>query len=125
MTAKPTTTANVPPAPPAEPVAPAGLAAPAAAPLEFATAPLEIKIRHVRFVTKGTLIASPREAEDHVEARKGPDIPKGYDIHFVESQRRFRFDRYEGGKWTAAKWLHESRIENYEEWDAAQPSSAE
>ena len=91
------------------------------APVAFATT--VIRIRHVRFITKGTLIASPREAVDHLEARKSADIPVGYDIYFVETQRRFRFDRYEGGRWLVTKWIHESRIESYEEW--AQPNNAE
>lgn len=86
--------------------------------------PLPIRIRHVRFVTKGTLIANPREAEDHVAARK-PEMATGYDIWLVPERRAFRFDRYEAGRFVVTKWMPESRIESFECDDAeTQPNSA-
>lgn len=79
--------------------------------------PPGIKIRHVRFVTKALILASPKEAEDAVPAREGDKVPKGYDIWYVPSRRAFRFDRYEDGKLWKVKWMHESRIDTWEEWD--------
>lgn len=89
-------------------------------------APL-IRIRHVRFVSKGVIIASPKEAEDALSARDSDKIPAGYDIWLVPDRRAFRFERWDGGKHRVTKWVPECRVDNYEEWvdaDRDHPSSA-
>jgi hypothetical protein len=76
------------------------------------------RIRHVRLVTKGLIISRPNEAEDQVAARED-GRPKGYDIWYFSNQRRFRFDAYDGNQLQRVKWMPESRIDVFEEWDPA------
>ena len=82
-----------------------------------------IRIKHVRLVTKGLIIGSVREALDAVPARENDKAPSGYDIWYVPARRAFRFDRYEAGALFRTNWMHESRIDVYEEWDAT-PTAA-
>lgn len=80
-----------------------------------------IRIKHVRLVNKGVIVGSVRESLDAVPAREDDKVPTGYDIWYVPARRAFRFDRYESGKFFRTNWMHETRIEVYEEWDASSP----
>lgn len=77
-----------------------------------------VRIKHIRFVTAGLILGSVRDALDAVSARE-PVAPAGYDIWFVTAERRFRFDVYENGAHTRTKYLHETRVEAYEELEPA------
>ena len=90
-------------------------------PALFADAP-GIKIRHIRFNTKGMIIASPKEAHEQVVARETDATISGYDIWYVIERRAFRFDRYDNGQLRVVKWVPEAIVVVYEQWD--QPSSA-
>lgn len=85
-------------------------------------APGPTRIRHVRFVTRGLIVSSPKEAEDAVHARLD-NKPRGYDIWLYGD--RFRFDWFDGGKLSVTKWMHISRIDVYEEWATAAPTPAQ
>lgn len=76
-----------------------------------------VRIAHVRFNTKGVIIASPKEAEDAVSARESDKKPTGYDIYLVPERAAFRFDRYDGGQFRVTKWIPAGNVHNYEDWD--------
>lgn len=90
---------------------------PAAAPVAG-----ETKIRMVRFLDKINL-TSVNQPDTAIGGREADD-KDGYDITFVSARRAFRFDKYERGKHVKSRWVHETRIEVHEDWDAPQPISA-
>lgn len=83
----------------------------------------ETKMRFVRFVTKGLTLTSMNKPDDYIAARETP-AKDGYDIAFVDARRAFRFDHYERGALTKRRWVHETRVDVAEDWDAPQPISA-
>lgn len=86
-----------------------------------AQAPREIRISMVKFLTKGQVIASPREAMDGVTARADGQRD-GYDVHLLLDEDRFRFVFHESGK-VRVRYLHVSRVDAYEEWNDRDQSS--
>lgn len=76
-----------------------------------------VRIKHVRFTSKGMIIASPKEAEDALSARESDKKPVGYDIYLVPERAAFRLDRYDGGQFRVTKWIPTTNVHNYEEWD--------
>jgi len=76
-----------------------------------------IRIKHIRFTSKGMIIASPKEAEDALSARESDKKPVGYDIYLVPERNAFRLDRYDGGAFRVTKWIPASNVHNYEDWD--------
>jgi hypothetical protein len=81
-----------------------------------------IRVSHIRFNTRGVIIASPKEAEDALTARETAAKPSGYDIWWLPERNAFRCDRYDGGKFRITKYVLGTNVHNYEEWPAEQPS---
>lgn len=79
-----------------------------------------LRIRHVRFPILGMMIASAREAADHVVARASSE-PRGYDIFYSGARRSFRFDYFDGGRYVVTKWIPIEHVATYEEWDKTAP----
>jgi hypothetical protein len=82
-----------------------------------------VRIKHVRFVTKGVMVTTGKEALDHMPARTSNKV-QGYDIHYYRDRGEFLFvNHIDGGPYT--RWMDRTRIENYEVWPPDdQPSSA-
>lgn len=77
------------------------------------TATDEIKIAHLRTVTKALPIGGPNNVLDRITARTG-DGP-GADIAFIPSERRFRITTVASGRPDQVIYLHETRVEIYEQ----------
>lgn len=81
---------------------------------EMSPQPREIRIAMLTFLSKGQVIASPREAMDRVIARTDHQRD-GYDIYLRLDEDRFRFEFHEGRD-TRIRYIHVSRVDAYEEW---------
>jgi hypothetical protein len=78
-------------------------------------------MRSLKFVTKGLSIVGANDWREGVTARQNT-VSKGIDLYFENDQRRYRLDFYdarpEGVVKTNVQYMHESRIDIAEAWDA-------
>ena len=82
------------------------------------TAPENVVVKCLRFVTQGLALAS-RNSVDNVITTRTTDTDSGFDVEFVPKMRSFRLKYFHGETLQHVKWVHETRVEHWDPIDTA------